>query len=1092
MTPEKMVQAVMADLGNLAGGQRAIREDLGNLMLGQRELLKHILDIEKTAAGAVGTPGVLPSDVIGSPRSAKVNGTASPLLEATVQFARLESPVAEPQASMLSSNGDNLLPMMQRKTLSASDRHGNGGAFAAAPSTNSWSSPKSVSALTNAPSVGQAPSIRSAAGRFLPRVPEYLDGQPHVKMTAISSKSSGGTIQEQQDPMLALTSFGGANPGQAPAGLAEHWRQASDFKHSNNSAGSNGSRDGGGFQKQDSVLVTNGASNKDLGHFSPGASRELYGSEAPDGHLAKAFLPDKWPSCVALRYGFGNEANGEQEDNDHNERKLSAAISAGDANLMDLQLAAQGASGRRSPIGFIKDVFREVRFRKAMKPHSPPVIIRDITGVILLMVELIVNPFVLAWEIEVRGWLLDFAFLVAVFWTLEMLTNFMTGFSKKGEIEDRQPDAALRYLRRGFLLDVPLVTVDWFNAVMSSLGQTGNELRFVKVFRFLKVVRVARLFSLIEKIPIWRVPRLAMLAQHMIFVKLIIGTLLGNHILACGWHLLGQDTRSDTNNNWGRNTPMHSCLDPPCDLWPIGDYPRMYQYLTALHWTIAQITLGASDVTPVNSAERAYNIILLLLGLVVGSTCVSLVSAEIIKYTVTKRDQAVLLETLWRFMSQNTIHTQLRMRIMGQVNERLVERLAQLGEEDVQALNLLSVSLRQELCYATRVPHLRTHPLFAMWMSIDMDAVHALCESAVEFSFLSPQDELFLCGHEADDAYVLLRGLLTYTQVPGKALVNDAFEKECHEGTWIAEAALWSNWLHVGDCVAEASTQLLKINALALVGLLERYANTGSHIRALTLIYARNYHVRIVASMPPHAEYPNDLHVPFTDPSDLFSRHVSIGILRRAEKIGQIKLNEQQRKLIETEVNKEKCAIRTTHHGHGIERIVCVTVLRLKDDDDRVLHAIGEWHHRVNLKLDCKLPGTKRANGELPGKSLERILEDEFKPFANYLDFQGTRLDVTHKESEQYGVPTAYYRTIYEATLKQPWEELGISTARVSPVDEAATELANILSQPILMLQTKKANCLYAWLSDEEHEVLTSSECKGCALELTEHQSMTF
>eukprot|EP00971_Amphidinium_carterae_P264467 5246315-Amphidinium_carterae.1 len=27
------------------------------------------------------------------------------------------------------------------------------------------------------------------------------------------------------------------------------------------------------------------------------------------------------------------------------------------------------------------------------------------------------------------------------------------------------------------------------------------------------------------------------------------------------------------------------------------------------------------------------------------------------------------------------------------------------------------------------------------------------------------------------------------------------------------------------------------------------------------------------------------------------------------------------------------------------------------------------------------------------------------------------------KESEQYGVRTAYYRTIYDATLKEPWED---------------------------------------------------------------------
>eukprot|EP00971_Amphidinium_carterae_P213292 4233098-Amphidinium_carterae.1 len=34
---------------------------------------------------------------------------------------------------------------------------------------------------------------------------------------------------------------------------------------------------------------------------------------------------------------------------------------------------------------------------------------------------------------------------------------------------------------------------------------------------------------------------------------------------------------------------------------------------------------------------------------------------------------------------------------------------------------------------------------------------------------------------------------------------------------------------------------------------------------------------------------------------------------------------------------------------------------------------------QVSLKVDCKLPGTKRANGELPGKSLQRITDEEFR-----------------------------------------------------------------------------------------------------------------
>ena len=56
----------------------------------------------------------------------------------------------------------------------------------------------------------------------------------------------------------------------------------------------------------------------------------------------------------------------------------------------------------------------------------------------------------------------------------------------------------------------------------------------MEVARFLKVVRVARLFSMLEKIPFWQLPRLAAAAQHMIFVKAVtLGVTSGSECSDC-------------------------------------------------------------------------------------------------------------------------------------------------------------------------------------------------------------------------------------------------------------------------------------------------------------------------------------------------------------------------------------------------------------------------------------------------------------------------------------------------------------------------------------------------------------------------------
>jgi len=50
-------------------------------------------------------------------------------------------------------------------------------------------------------------------------------------------------------------------------------------------------------------------------------------------------------------------------------------------------------------------------------------------------------------------------------------------------------------------------------------------------------------------------------------------------------------------------------------------------YLTCLHWSVAQLTLGGHDVVAVNSLERAMTVVATLFGWIAGSTLVSCLSA---------------------------------------------------------------------------------------------------------------------------------------------------------------------------------------------------------------------------------------------------------------------------------------------------------------------------------------------------------------------------------------------------------------------------------------------------------------------------------
>merc|ERR1712048_1130381 len=96
---------------------------------------------------------------------------------------------------------------------------------------------------------------------------------------------------------------------------------------------------------------------------------------------------------------------------------------------------------------------------------------------------------------------------------------------------------------------------------------------------------------------------------------------------------------------------------------------------------------------------------------------------------------------------------------------------------------------------------------------MDADLVLSLCEEDIAFTFLRPMDGMFTPGTRADDAYVLARGILTYTQDPTSSPVDEPVTTVVREHQWLSEVALWTAWVHVGLAVADAFCEVVVIHA---------------------------------------------------------------------------------------------------------------------------------------------------------------------------------------------------------------------------------------------------------------------------------------
>jgi len=373
-----------------------------------------------------------------------------------------------------------------------------------------------------------------------------------------------------------------------------------------------------------------------------------------------------------------------------------------------------------------------------------------------------------------------------------------------------------------------------------------------------------------------------------------------------------------------------------------------------------------------------------------------------------------------------------------------------------------------------------THALFRNWGTIDFPALHALCDEAVKFSSLAPQDCVFTPGSRAIEAYLVARGRLRYTQEPETSMEESEIVKMVHEGTWVCEAALWSHWIHVGKLEAETGSQLMSISASDLLGVLPRHPLVGY----MTKCYGQAFHIRIAGACPPHSCWPNDLHIPYTDASDMISKDVGMGLLLREQSKKRLNIAPEALGELQAELETEKCAILDDGSGK-LERIVALVAVRLENpDDNTLLVEVGKVKPGCAAKPFGKLPGTKRSRGELPHQALERILEGVLQPYAGAICNLRSEVSAEVSDSPSFGMRTRYLKTTFVANLHEGFEAPHLQKVRCSRQKSRRTSLSSFTTErnvdfmpqmDIIMVPQADKISLLSWVTTSMFECMGTS-----------------
>jgi len=672
------------------------------------------------------------------------------------------------------------------------------------------------------------------------------------------------------------------------------------------------------------------------------------------------FVPDGWPAVLLPR------------DEDEMYVSTSAAAGRSQAFVAIDQPADKSEGNPEAP------AWKSCARRLVLRPDSFCCVVYDITSLGLLMYDLTVIPVVLAWNLSTEGFINHAMWITLSFWTFDVCFNFFRGYHQAGYVQTDLDKIASRYFRNSFGPDLCIMLADWFGVLFAFIEERSQQASGVKMLRFAKtgrLLRIVRMLRVVKYIRIFDelVDRHVAVKYHIILrISSVLAALSWfTHLLACAWYTLGVHASHDTSMSW------------PDTVHGFFDHGFSYEYTTSYHWAIAQMVLGGVEIQSVSSQERVFTIFCLVIGLVVGSTLISSLSASMVEFQMSMNERGQMLRTLRHFLRDHDVHVSVAYRVQKQVLEGLSQQV-RLTDKDVPALNYVSSALRTTLKVEVYQAHIYTHPLFRLWSVLDSAMVRAFCADGLDFHFLRQKDSLFSPGIMAEEAFTVVKGGLIYEQsqrLLGTHAVHNKGEVVLSKGAWVIEMTLWAHWITVGASTACTWTELVSVRADAISQLLW----IPGLVRQVTIEYRAIYHSRIVISGKHPSDMPTDVSVPFTDLRDIvhamhFETRNSIakGVLgHEASKSNWLWLSSMSMNYaLEEEMasGASPFFLLPAAEGNGIEKVSLLVTLRMENPDGQILAQIGR-HDVSGIRPTCQLPSLKQDNDENPRDAVLRLMK---------------------------------------------------------------------------------------------------------------------
>lgn len=398
------------------------------------------------------------------------------------------------------------------------------------------------------------------------------------------------------------------------------------------------------------------------------------------------------------------------------------------------------------------------RFSPVIHPNSGFKMMWDIAGMTLMGYDLINIP-LSSFEPAPNFFTDMMVWITLLYWTVDMPCSFITGYSMGGLVELHMRKIIPRYVRTWFPFDLTVLGIDWVLTMFDEVGKGQSDtgdLGYVKMGRTARVVRMLRLLRLLRLLKVQgKLSEVLQAIQSentkilLGIVKLVVAIMVANHIIACGWYMLGSSI--DEANTWVRYNGLYER--------DIG-----YRYTTSLHWSLTQFTPASMEISARNTAERIYTVTVLMFAMVTFSSFISSITNATTQLRKLDAEDTDRRNMLFKYLKQHEISTVLGTEVWTWVLSAKDKKHHRLHEKEVFVLNLLPKSLRTQLRDQVYGAQVRHHPLFKRMCETSPSGASKLYQYAMSEVAVGMGQELFMVGEVADRMYFLVAGEMRYWQ----------------------------------------------------------------------------------------------------------------------------------------------------------------------------------------------------------------------------------------------------------------------------------------------------------------------------------------